>query len=288
MPEGDTVWRVAARLAPVLVGRAVVRFEAPRLVGPRPGPGSVVRSVSPVGKHLLIAFTDRSGRAGHETPGPAGHETLVPGVLVQVQLGMSVSWHLARPGQRWPRPAHTVRVRIDTEEWVARCFAAPLVRSSRTGSTGWPVAHLGPDLTGPEPDLVAVLARLDGEDPVRPLLDVLLDQRVAAGLGNVYKSELLWRQRLAPELPLGRLDQDGRQALYRQAHQLLRANLGTGPRVAAPRVPGGLAVYRRHGRPWPRCGTPIEMARLGEHHRSTYWCSRCQASPLGPPGAAGP
>ena len=161
----------------------------------------------------MLAVRVRSSSAGHETPGPV-RPALAP----------------AGPHRAGPHRHRGVGGAV---------LRRPPGSQHRTGSTGWPVAHLGPDLTGPEPDLVAVLGRLDGEDPARPLLDVLLDQRVAAGLGNVYKSELLWRQRLAPELALGRLDQEGRQALYRQAHQLLGANLGTGPRVAAPGCPAG-------------------------------------------------
>ncbi len=271
MPEGDTIWRVAARLRPALVGQPLRRFEAARLTGPRPSAGTVIEAVDAVGKHLLIRFAD--------------------GVVVQTHLRMTGSWHLYRVGERWRRPSHLARLCIETDEWVAVCFAAPIVRSSRVGASPQPgegtasramphsVTHLGPDLTSPSPDLDAVLARLAALDPQRQLVDVLLDQRVAAGIGNVYKSELLWLHRLAPRLPLGALPEAGRRQLYAHAHRLLRANLGTAKRITAPEVPGGLAVYRRRGRGCPRCHTPIVRQLLGEQPRSTYWCPRCQAPP---------
>lgn len=308
MPEGDTIWRVAARLAPALVGAELVRFAAPRLTGPRPRPGTRIESVDAVGKHLLVRFAD--------------------GVLLQTHLRMTGSWHLYRPGERWQRPAHTARVEIETAEWLAVCFAAPVVRTSRvrvtapaapalaapgpppapgptpaapgpTPATAAPaapgptppappavvrpaaLAHLGPDLTAPHVELEAVLARLEraaGVDPQRPLVDVLLDQRIAAGIGNVYKSELLWLHRLAPGLPLAALTVPERHAVYADAHRLLRANLVTAARVTVPGVPGGLAVYRRRGRACPRCAAPIVSAPLGTPPRSTYWCPRCQVN----------
>lgn len=264
MPEGDTIWRVAARLRPALVGRTLLRFDAPRLTGVRPRPGCTVDAVDAVGKHLLVRFSD--------------------GVQLQTHLRMTGSWHLYRTGERWARPAHVARVRIEVEGWVAVCFTAPVVRTSRVDPLNRAVetaavAHLGPDLAAESVDLDGVLARLRAQDPQRPILDVLLDQRLAAGIGNVYKSELLWLHRLHPRTSLGALDDAGRRALYADAHRLLRANLGSGARVTAPGVPGGLAVYRRRGRACPRCGAPIERAELGRPPRSTYWCPRCQGDP---------
>lgn len=267
MPEGDTIRRVAARLRPALVGRSVRRFEAPRLVGPRPSPGCTVAAVDAVGKHLLVRFSD--------------------GVQLQTHLRMTGSWHLYRTGERWLRPAPLARVQIEVDGWVAVCFAAPVVRTSRVAPLNRAVdtpavAHLGPDLAAESVALEQVLTRLQAEDPQRPMVDVLLDQRIAAGLGNVYKSELLWLHRLHPRTPLGLVGEAARRAVYADGHRLLRANLGSGARVTAPGVPGGLAVYRRRGRACPRCATPIERADLGRPARSTYWCPRCQMEPERP------
>jgi endonuclease-8 len=276
VPEGDTIWRVAARLRPALVGAELVRFAAPRLTGPVPAVGVTVDAVDAVGKHLLIRFGD--------------------GVVVQTHLRMTGSWHLYRPGDRWARPRHQARLEIETASWLAVCFLAPVVRSTRepvqppvpgtptvgpagVASRPGAVAHLGPDLTGPAPDLGAVLARLGAEPGDRPLVDVLLDQRVAAGIGNVYKSELLWLHRLAPLAPLGSIDAEARRALYGDAARLLRANLGPGARVTVPGVPGGLAVYGRAGRACPRCRDVVRRATLGSPPRGTWWCPGCQLSP---------
>jgi len=253
VPEGDTIWRVAARLAPALVGAEVVRFAAPRLTGPAPALGSTVGAVDAVGKHLLVTFSD--------------------GVVLQVHLRMTGSWHLYRPGQQWTRPRHQARVEIETRDWLAVCFAAPVVRSSRRGPA---VAHLGPDLTAPDADVSSAAGRAGAEDGARPIVDVLLDQRVAAGIGNVYKNELLWRHRYAPLAPVGALDRAALEAVYADAHRLLRRNLGPGARTTVVGVPGGLAVYRRAGRPCLRCGGAVERAALGSPPRSTYWCPRCQ------------
>lgn len=255
MPEGDTIWRVANRLRPALLDAELRRFEAPRLTGPRPRLGERIVAVDAVGKHLLVRFER--------------------GVTIQTHLRMTGSWHLYRPGERWQKARHLARLVIGVDGWDAVCFAAPVVRSAPPGTD--PVAHLGPDLTGPEPDLSLAVERLAAlADADTITADALLDQRVAAGIGNVYKSEVLWTCRVHPRTPVALLDAETRDRLYATAHRFLRANLGAGGRVTAPGVPGGLAVYGRRGKPCPRCGTPISAATMGVMARSTYWCERCQ------------
>ena len=256
MPEGDTIWRVAARLAPALTGAVLVRFAAPRLVGPSPVVGTTIDAVEAVGKHLLVHFGD--------------------GVVVQTHLRMTGSWHLFRPGAPWSRPRHQARVEIETASWLAVCFSAPVVRSSRGAPA---IGHLGPDLTAADPDLDRVRSLVLATPGARPVVDVLLDQRLAAGIGNVYKNELLWRHRLSPRLAIGALDGDGIGALYADAHVLLRRNLGPGSRRTVTGIPGGLAVYRRQGLGCLRCTSAIAQAPLGDPPRSTYWCPTCQPDP---------
>jgi endonuclease-8 len=148
------------------------------------------------------------------------------------------------------------------------------------------VAHLGPDLCTPEPDLDDAVARMAQlHQPTDEIADVLLDQRVAAGIGNVYKSEVLWARRVSPFAPLASLDDDVRRVLVDTAHRLLRANLGSGARET---VPAGLGVYGRARQPCRRCGTPIRMRRQGPQVRSTYWCPRCQPEPVSPDRRDGP
>ncbi len=265
MPEGDTIYRAAQRLRPALAGATVVRFEAPRLIGTRPWPGVKIDAVEAQGKHLLVHFEG--------------------GLSLRTHLRMSGSWRLVRVGERWPKPAHLARVVIEVDTgWVAVCFSAPVVETYRRAGGTRALAGLGPDLCRPDSleaaTLDAVLARLDTlADPEVGIADALLDQRIAAGIGNVFKSEACFAARLDPFTPLADLDTESRRALWTIAARQLRANLGSGPRRTHPR---GLAVYRRKGRPCHVCGTPIRMARQGEHARSTYWCPRCQTRPPRP------
>jgi endonuclease-8 len=256
VPEGDTLHRTAARLRPALVDHALVRLDAPRLAGPRPRTGERIVSVESVGKHLLIRFES--------------------GIVLQTHMMMTGSWHLYRPGERWRRPAHLVRVLIEVDSWLAVCFSAPVVRTYFDGAATTPVDHLGPDLCRDDADLDEALRRMTTvEDPSLTIAEVLLDQRVAAGVGNVYKSEVLFACRLDPFTRLADVDEPMRRRLLETATRQLRANLGDGPRTT---VPGGLAVYGRQRRPCLACGTPIRMRRHGKQARSTYWCPRCQPS----------
>ncbi len=265
MPEGDTLHRSADRLRPALQGRRLQRFEAPRLVGDRPRPGCTIEVVEAVGKHLLVHFDT--------------------GLTLQTHLRMSGSWHLYRTGERWRKAPHLARVVIGVDEWVAVCFSAPVVRTFRPAAPGGalgtdasPVAHLGPDLCRPDADLDAGLARLDAlAAPPDEIGSVLLDQRVVSGIGNVYKSEVLFACGVDPFAAVGRLDDATRRRLLATAHRLLRANLGSGPRVTTDLAGGGgAAVYGRRRQPCLRCGTPVRMRRQGPQARSTYWCPTCQ------------
>lgn len=274
MPEGDTLHRSADRLRPALEGKVLQRFAAPRLVGDRPAPGCAIERVEAVGKHLLVHFDS--------------------GLTLQTHLRMSGSWHLYRTGERWRKAPHLARVVIEVEGWAAVCFSAPVVRTFRPvapggllgtatsplGSATSPVAHLGPDVCLAEPDLDAGLSRMAqltaGDDEIGP---VLLDQRVVSGIGNVYKSEVLFACGVNPFIPVRHLDQETKRRLLATAHQLLRANLGSGGRVTTGLAGGGgVAVYGRQRRPCLRCGTPVLMRRQGSQARSTYWCPTCQPS----------
>ena len=263
MPEGDTIWRAAARMKPALEGKTLARFEASRLVADGPIPGTPIDGVEARGKYLLVHFGD--------------------GTTLETHMKMTGSWHLYRTGERWRRSASSARAVIETTEgWLAVCFNAPVVElmNRRTGPD-----HLGPDLTSPDPDLDEAVRRFEIAPIGTPIAVALLDQRICCGVGNVYKSEVLHSCELDPRVPVEAVPHGLRECLVQTAHRLLRANLGSGPRVT---VPGGLAVYGKRGKACPRCGHGVERIVQGEHVRSTYWCPGCQLpdqpGPLDQPG----
>jgi len=255
MPEGDTIYRTASRLRPALAGQRLTRFEATRLVGDRPAVGDTIHAVDAVGKHLLITF-DKA-------------------LVLHTHMKMIGSWHIYRAHERWREAKHLARAVVGVEDWVAVCFAAPVVSTFRDlpGAPS-PVAHLGPDLCLADVDIDEVVDRSRVlPEPDVEIADALLDQRVAAGIGNVFKSETLWANRTSPFVPLSAIDAEVRHRLWATASRQLRANLVGGPRTT---VPGGLAVYGRQRKPCRRCGTTIQVVEHGTHARLTYWCPTCQ------------
>jgi endonuclease VIII len=258
MPEGDTIHRTAATLARAIAGATVTGFELPRR---RPGPAGWPQP----GERLLGAHA----RGKHLLMGCSG------GLTLHTHMRMSGSWHVYRPGERWRRTPGAAVVRIDTPEAQAVCFSAPVVEVLREDDLRrHPVlTALGPDLCLPEADLDEAMGRLDALDPSTPIAVALLDQTVAAGVGNVYRSEVAWACRLDPFRPVRDVAAETRRALYGTAGRLLRANLDTPRRTT---VPGGLAVYDRAGRACPRCSGTILTRRLGEQARSVWWCPGCQ------------
>ncbi|MBW3618995.1 MAG: hypothetical protein KY461_02010 [Actinobacteria bacterium] len=263
MPEGDTIHRAAARLRAVLAGRRLERFDAPRLPPPLPGAGATIGRIEARGKHLLVWFSD--------------------GFVLHTHLRMTGSWHLARPGERWQRPASQMRALVAVPGAVAICFNAPVVEVLDAGAVERhpTLRRLGPDLTAPEPDLDRAVERMASiPPPDAPIADVLLDQRVASGIGNVYKSDVCFLHGVDPRTPLSAVPTEVRRSMLEDASRLLEANLATVRRTTVPGAADGTVwVYGREGRPCRRCGTPITYARVGLHARGTYWCPVCQ-----PPG----
>ena len=260
MPEGDTLFRTAAGLRPHLVGRAVTAARATR-----PGPqiervvGSMVDAVESHGKNLVIRFDN--------------------GLELRTHMRMNGSWHRYRPGERWRRPAARARVVLEVPGAVAVCFDAPVVElfEQRAEALHPSLSALGPDLLDPsfdDADTAEALRRL--RDPARaswPISAALLDQRAVAGIGNIWRNETLFAERVDPLAPVGGLDDATLERLVATARRLLTDSA----RLAPGRAP--VRVYRRAGRPCPRCGTLIRSAPLPvEVPRTTYWCPRCQES----------
>jgi endonuclease-8 len=258
VPEGDTIWKTAKTLRRAIGGQELIGFEATVALRRRPSVGITVRDVEARGKHLLVWFGD--------------------GTALHTHLRMNGAWHVYRPGERWQRPAGAMRVRVVTPQTEAVCFSAPVVEVLTDAEVRRHprLSRLGPDLTSPDPDTDAAaegLATLGD----REIGVALLDQRVAAGIGNVYKSEVLFARGVDPFARVSALDDDVRVELLRTAARHLRANVErAGPRSTTRS--GGLAVYGRRGRPCPRCGTRIVSALQGEQARVTYWCPTCQPS----------
>ena len=256
MPEGDTIHNTAARLRPALEGAVLQAFEAKRLRGHRARPGMRIESVGAVGKHLLIGF-ERN-------------------LVLHTHMQMKGSWHLVAAGSRWPKPAHLARVVLEVADWQAVCFSAPVVETYVVGHDPDPTAHLGPDLCDERPDLAAGVERFVLVDEGTEIGPALLDQRVVAGIGNVYKSEVLHACGVDPFAAIETIDVGTRRRLVETAHRQLRMNLG---RARRETVPGGLAVYGRANRPCRICGSGVRVSRQGDHARATYWCPRCQVPP---------
>ena len=285
MPEGDTIFRAARSLDRILTGRRLVSFELlpgagpgpptpPPPAGRRPEPGELVTSVRAQGKHLLIGFEG--------------------GLTLHTHLGMHGGWHAYRPGEPWQKSRRSARVVIEVAEAgepgvavaVAVCFAAPVAELLGDVATHPGLAALGPDLCRPDADVGEAVARLGRLPPGTEIGTALLDQRVASGVGNVYKSETLFACGVNPFTAVGDLPGPVRRQLVATAARLLRANLGAGPRstVGGPGEGrpgrGGLAVYGRAGRPCRRCGTAVRRQRQGESGRLTFWCPTCQPGPV--------
>jgi endonuclease-8 len=262
MPEGDTIHKIAVYLDGELRGREVARVRLRPAFGASSGPRRVCRVVSE-GKHLYVIFDD--------------------GLELRSHLGMYGSWHRYQTGERWRKPARQASIVIETGYRDYVCFNAKEVQwlRSRGFERGDRAARLGPDLTRADVDLSEIPQRIAQLLPSGAVLvDLLLDQRIAAGIGNVYKSEVLFLEHRSPFARVADLDADALRGMYERAAGLLRANLGGGPRTTRDNRDGRghLWVYGRFERPCFRCGTPIRRAQVGARPRSTYWCGTCQAA----------
>jgi endonuclease VIII len=265
MPEGDTIFRTAEVLRAALVGRPITAARARPQPGMRRVPdlsrlvGSTVTSVDPRGKHLLIGFDN--------------------GLTLRTHLRMSGSWHRYRPGEVWRRPRRQATAILETARSVAVAFNTPVVelmtdadlRRSRS------LGALGPDLLGATFDMEEAVERLRARD-AEQLGNALLDQTAVAGIGNVYKSEVAFLERLDPWATVSAITDEELESALRTARRLLQANTRGGARVTTGSGARGqgLWVYGRVGLPCRRCGTLIRSARQGDLARLTYWCPRCQ------------
>jgi endonuclease VIII len=274
MPEGDTLRRIAQTLQRALGGGAVVEFESllpqlSRVDDDTPIRGRTIERIHASGKHLLIDFS--------------GDLTL------RTHLRMHGSWHIYRRGEKWKRSAYGMRIRIATAEFEAVGFNIPVAEIFATSqiSKNRELARLGPDLLAESADLDEVLRRFRAR-PEKTIGEALLDQSIAAGVGNVYKSEILFLRGIHPGRTVASIPDDSLQSIISTARELLRRN------VVDARSPNNtwegfrrtthrgapterLWVYGRGNHPCRRCGTPISFMKQGIDARVTYWCSSCQS-----------
>lgn len=283
MPEGDTIFRSARTLARALEGKLVTRFEtalAPlaSVDDNSPVAGRTVEKVESRGKWLLIYFS--------------GDLILVTHML------MSGSWHIYRAGERWQRPRREMRVVIGTSDFEAVAFNVPVAKfyTAMSLARSSNIPALGPDLLGPgfaADEAKRLLLAQPGEE----IANALLNQRVMAGLGNVYKSEVLFACGVHPFRHVGTLTPPEIDCIVDRAQHFLKMNTKDGAggemvtytglrRTTRAADPGArLWVYRRSGKECRRCGATIRIQRQGPGARSTYWCPVCQPE-LGVPCAS--
>ncbi|TNM39442.1 Fpg/Nei family DNA glycosylase [Nocardioides albidus] len=266
MPEGDAVRRTADRLDRALAGQTLTGSDlrVPQLAT-TDLTGAIVERTATHGKHLLTRLV-----AGDGTP-----------LTLHTHLKMEGSWRVVAPGARWPGPAHDARVVLRSARADAVGFLLGIVELLPSADEGSVVGHLGPDLLGgwtPD-DEAQALARLTAA-PGRALGTALLDQRVVAGLGTIWMSEVCFVQGLHPRRPVADVADPLR--LLRRARLLLRSGLEHGQPLTTGDRRNPVWVYRRQRQPCLRCRTTIEAGTVGEpgRERTTYWCPHCQ--PDGP------
>jgi endonuclease-8 len=278
VPEGDTLWRAARTLERAIGGREVTRFETvlvklARVDEDTPIAGRTVEGVKSEGKWLVMRFSG--------------------GLILLTHMLMSGSWHIYRRGERWKRSRTDMRIVIETAEWLAVAFTVPVAEfhTEETLARRAGFRTLGPRVLEEEFDAEQAIANLRA----RPELETgvaLMSQRLVAGLGNVFKSEVCFAAGVNPFRLVGSLSEDELRRLMAAAVKLMKANVtenSGGPIVTyfgMRRTTGrsdpteNLWVYHRTGKPCRKCGAPIVSRRHASDARNSFWCPRCQPMQL--------
>ena len=250
MPEGDTIFRAARTLNTALAGKTVTRFETAlaqlaRVDDQEAIAGRTIEQVIPHGKHLIIDFSG--------------------GLHLRTHMRMNGSWHIYRPGERWKKPRRDMRIVVETADWVAVGFNIPVADFIRENI----IRHLGPDILGETFDFDEAFRRVR-ERPDVEIADVLLNQRVVAGIGNIWKSESLYACKVNPFVRVADLNDGQIQCLLTSARKLMQRSTTAEGR-------NSINVYSRGGEACRRCKTKIASKKQGLDARLTYWCPQCQS-----------
>jgi len=243
MPEGDSLHRAARKLQALVGERVAVETPHPRAAAERVAErldGRRLLGVEAVGKNLLLRFEG--------------------GLVLRSHLRMSGRWQVRARGEAVRGTPWLV---LAGREREAVLWNGPVLELTARGTR-----RLGPDILADPPDLAAMVGNLRREHQARELGDALLDQRLVAGIGNLWKAESLWRARVSPWLPLADATDDELERVLREAARLMRASV-EGRREER-------AVYRKAGRPCPRCRESIRSRGQGDDNRTAYWCPGCQ------------
>jgi len=272
VPEGDAIFRTARTLNRALAGHQVVRFESvlpslTRIHEDTPITGRTVESVTAAGKHVLMRFSS--------------------GLVLRTHMRMNGSWHLYRPGETWQRPRRDMRVVVATEGFEAVGFNVPVAEFLEPADLARQddLRLMGPDLLGETFDEDEAVRRFR-ERASLDIADALVNQRVVAGAGNIYKSEVLFLCGVSPFAHVSDVSDETLLKILSTARKHLNANV-TDPRGGITtyrgyrRGPGRDAaerryVYGRARKPCRTCGTLIRVSAQGPHARLTYWCPACQ------------
>ncbi len=252
MPEGDTVFLAGKRMDDALAGKTLRRGELrhPRL-STLDLTGLDVLGVRTYGKHMFTRFSDGNSLRSH--------------------FRMDGAWHLYRPGERWQRPAHQARAVLEVDDRQAIGFALHDMEFVPTRDEDRLISHLGPDLLAEEFDSAEAVRRLTA-DPARPVGLALLDQRIMAGVGNLYRVEVCFLLRVSPWAPVSSVDASRAVALSRK---LLQANQWRPEQTTTSDPRARNYVYERSGKPCVRCGTRVRSGDMDA--RTVYFCPNCQS-----------
>lgn len=285
MPEGDTIFRTAATLRLAMEGGRIEdaqirdrQFEGEHITG------ATVTAIEARGKHLLMHLEGsrvecRGSRAGEDRSG-SRHWTLDsrPSRILHSHMGMTGSWHIYRPGQPWLKPAHHAALWLSINNLEVICFSPKqleLLTADQFRHHGH-IQRLGPDLLAKEFDMATAVARFRQHDAL-PIGEAVMNQTLVCGIGNIYKSEVLFLMRFDPFAPVAEFgDDDLIQMLTKARHLMLRNCDGPNRTTRLGGGTGPLWIYGKSGQPCPECGAVIQLRRQGEAGRTTCWCPVCQ------------